>query len=265
MLEDKVLRELETRIDALKHKDEDRGEARKTLDEVFDHSTLLTIYKLFTEEVIDTVEFAISTGKEANVFFAKSKDGPRVLKIYRVSNATFKTISKYITGDPRFGSPGKDRRRILFKWAQKEYANLEKAMSVRARVPEVFDCRNNVLVMEYLGTASTPAPMIKDVDVEDPEAFYLDLMLQDRRIFHKAELVHADLSEYNILMHKGKPYIIDMGQAVLRRHPMAMEFLERDVKNLAHLFRRKGFNVTPMKVRQDLMRPVDEDKEEGLK
>jgi RIO kinase 1 len=261
LLEDKVLRELETRIDALKHKDQDRGEARKTLDEVFDHSTLLTIYKLFTEEVIDTVEFSISTGKEANVFFAKSKDGPRVLKIYRVSNATFKTISKYITGDPRFGAPGKDRRRILFKWAQKEYANLEKALSVRARVPEVFVCRNNVLVMEYLGTQTEPAPMIKDVDVEDPQAFYEDLMLQDRRIFHKAELVHADLSEYNILMHKGRPYIIDMGQAVLRRHPMAMEFLDRDIKNLAHLFRRKGLNVTPMKVRQDLMRPVDENKE----
>jgi RIO kinase 1 len=264
LLEDKVLRELETRIDALKHKDEDRGEARKTLDEVFDHSTLLTIYKLFTEEVIDTVEFSISTGKEANVFFAKSKDGPKVLKIYRVSNATFKTISKYITGDPRFGAVGKDRRRILFKWAQKEYANLEKAMSVKARVPEVFVCRNNVLVMEYLGTQTEPAPMIKDVDIEDPQAFYEDLMLQDRRLFHKAELVHADLSEYNILMHKDKPYIIDMGQAVLRRHPMAREFLERDVKNLAHLFRRKGFNVTPMKVRQDLMRPVDEEKE-GLK
>ncbi len=148
-------------------------------------------------------------------------------------------------------------------WAPKDYANLETAMSVRARVPEVFDCRNNVLVMEYLGTETEPAPMIKDVDVEDPQAFYVDVMLQVRRLFHKAELVHADLSEYNILMHKGVPYIIDMGQAVLRRHPMAREFLDRDVKNLAHMFRRKGFNVTPMKVMQDLIKPVVEDKQEG--
>ena len=261
MLNDKALKELETRIDALKHKDDDKGEARKVLDEVFDHSTLMTIYKFFTEGIVDTVEFTISTGKEANVFYAKSKFGPRVLKIFRVSNATFKTISKYIEGDPRFRSLGKDRRRILFQWAQKEFANLEKARSVKVRVPEAFNCKNNVLVMEYLGTPETPAPMFKDVDIDDPEAVYEDFMLQVRRLVQKADLIHADLSEYNVLMHKEVPYIIDMGQAVLSRHPMAGEFLERDAKNIVHMFKRKGLGLTQTQVIQDIRRPLKE--EEG--
>lgn len=261
MIDDRILNELESRIDALKHKDNDKGEARKILDEVFDHSTLLTIYKLFTDEIIETVEFAISTGKEANVFYAKSKEGPKVLKIYRVSNATFKTISKYIVGDPRFRSLGKDRRRILFQWAQKEYANLLKAKAVGTRAPEPFVCRNNVLVMQYLGTKDTPAPMIKDVELEEPGAVYEDLMLQVRRLYHLADLVHSDMSEYNILMHEDLPYIIDMGQAVLRRHPMAREFLERDTKNISTIFRRKGLNVPQRQVMEDLLRPPE--KEDG--
>jgi len=257
MIDDRVLNELETRIDALKHKDTDKGESRKILDEVFDHSTLLTIYKLFTDEIIETVEFSISTGKEANVFFAKSKDGPKVLKIYRVSNSTFKTISKYIVGDPRFKSLGKDRRRILFQWAQKEYANLQKAKAVGARAPEAYVCRNNILVMQYLGDKRSPAPMIKDVEIEDPAAVYKDLMLQVRRLYHLADLVHSDLSEYNVLMHDDLPYLIDMGQAVLRRHPMAREFLERDTKNLSTVFRRKGYNVPQRQVMEDLLVPLE--------
>jgi RIO kinase 1 len=257
VIDDRALNELDSRIDALKHKDEDRGEARKVLDEVFDHSTLLTIYKLFTDEIIETVEFSISTGKEANVFFAKSKDGPKVLKIYRVTNATFKTITKYIVGDPRFRSLGKDRRRILFQWAQKEYANLLKAKAVGARAPEPYVCRNNILVMEYLGDKKAPAPMIKDVELEDPVAVYKDIMLQVRRLYHLADLVHADLSEYNILMHNEVPYLIDLGQAVLRRHPMAREFLERDTKNLSTTFRHKGYNVNQRQVMEDLLVPPE--------
>jgi len=263
LVDERVLNELESRIDALKHKDDDKGEARKVLDEVFDHSTLMTIYKFFTEGVIETVEFAISTGKEANVFYAKSKDGPKVLKIYRVSNATFKTISKYIVGDPRFKNLGSDRRRILFQWAQKEFANLKKARAVKARVPEAYECRNNVLVMEYLGTESQPAPMIKDVELEDPKGVYEDLMLQDRRLYHLADLVHSDLSEYNVLMHDCVPYLIDMGQAVLRRHPMAREFLERDTKNISNMFRHKGHNVAQRKVMEDLLKPLRKGGDQG--
>ena len=50
------------------------------------------------------------------------------------------------------------------------------------------------------------------------------------------ELVHADLSEYNVLMKGDKPYLIDFGQAVVLRHPNATMFLRRDISNILQYF-----------------------------
>ena len=63
---------------------------------------------------------------------------------------------------------------------------------------------------------------------------------QMKDMYQKAELVHADLSEYNILMKEQTPIIIDVGQAVLTNHPMAQEFLVRDVKNIIKFFNKHG-------------------------
>jgi RIO kinase 1 len=257
VLNDKALKLLESRVDALKKRDKDKDAERKVIDEVFDHSTLLTVYKFFSDEIIDTIEFSISTGKEANVFFATSKHGPRVVKIYRISNATFKTISKYIYGDPRFRRVKGDRRRAIFTWAQKEFKNLKKALKAEARVPRPYACRNNVLVMDYIGTEEMPAPLLKDTAIEDPEEFFDDLIRQMRCMYHWANLVHCDMSEYNVLVHEGLPYIIDMGQAVLRRHPMAGEFIERDARNLSHLFKRRGVKLEPKEILERIEEPLE--------
>ncbi|MDD1770441.1 MAG: hypothetical protein LUO79_05075, partial [Methanomassiliicoccales archaeon] len=56
------------------------------------------------------------------------------------------------------------------------------------------------------------------------------------------ELVHGDLSEYNILWHEG-PVIIDCGQGMTLDHPNAMEFLRRDVVNINRYFRSLDVDV----------------------
>jgi RIO kinase 1 len=56
---------------------------------------------------------------------------------------------------------------------------------------------------------------------------------------YAAELVHGDISEYNILIKEGVPYIIDFGQAVVINHPNAGKFLERDVYNITSYFSKK--------------------------
>jgi RIO kinase 1 len=55
---------------------------------------------------------------------------------------------------------------------------------------------------------------------------------------YKADMVHADLSAFNILMHRNKPYLIDIGQGVLLEHPNAQEFLKRDILNIVTYFRK---------------------------
>lgn len=62
-----------------------------------------------------------------------------------------------------------------------------------------------------------------------------------RRMYHRCKLVHADLSEYNILYHDAHLYIIDVSQSVEHDHPHAYDFLRSDIKNVEEFFGRFGF------------------------
>ena len=59
-------------------------------------------------------------------------------------------------------------------------------------------------------------------------------------MYHECRLVHADLSEYNILYHDSHLYIIDVSQSVEHDHPHAFDFLRNDVKNVEEYFGRRG-------------------------
>ncbi|MFN4046669.1 MAG: RIO1 family regulatory kinase/ATPase, partial [Acidilobaceae archaeon] len=89
----------------------------------------------------------------------------------------------------------------------------------------------NVLVMEFIGEDGYRAPLLVEVAEElepgELSAIYFDLKGQIEALVCKAGLVHADLSEYNVMILDGKPWIIDVSQAVDLGHPKSMEFLER--------------------------------------
>jgi RIO kinase 1 len=51
------------------------------------------------------------------------------------------------------------------------------------------------------------------------------------------------LSEYNIMVWRGRPVLFDMAQAVPLSHPMADFLLRRDLTNLNRFFTRMGANV----------------------
>ena len=236
--DDKKLRELEKKVLAYRYRDKDSSD-RKTYDEVFDHDTLLTIYNLTTKGFFDTLDFPIATGKEGIVFRATTHDGDFVaVKIYRVNNATFNHIQKYISGDVRFKSVGKNHRRTIHLWAQKEFRNLERMHTHDIPVPRPITCQKNIIVMDFIGIDGSPAPHLRSVEIEEPAELFDALYGNLKKIYLEANLVHADFSEYNILMTEAGHTIIDVGQAVLTTHPMANEFLERDLKNLARYFKR---------------------------
>ena len=61
-----------------------------------------------------------------------------------------------------------------------------------------------------------------------------------RRLYQTCHLVHADLSEYNILYHNNHLYIIDVSQSVEHEHPSAFDFLRLDIKNVEDFFHKKA-------------------------
>lgn len=212
----------------------------KTYDEVFDRQTLLTLQKLISDELIETIDFPISTGKEANVFRCTLKNGFVAVKIFRVRNANFKAIKKYILGDKRFRGIFSDNRETIYTWAKKEFKNLKRMEEANVRVPKPIFCINNILLMEYIGTEELPAKMIKDVQLKNPKKVFDYIVRQMNLIYNKAELVHGDMSEYNILVNGKEFVIIDVGQSLLREHSLVEELLKRDVKNICRYFRKLG-------------------------
>lgn len=240
MKEEEIYRVLEDKIQTFERR-EKSVEDRKTYDEVFDRNTLLTIYKLITSNVIETLDYPISTGKEGNVFCATGQGGVLfAVKIYRVSTSTYKNLTKYITGDPRFRNVPRDRREIIYTWARKEYKNLHRMFAAGITSPEPKKLVKNVLVMQYIGSPEQAAPMLKDVVLPKPKESYKSILEMMKKLYTDAKLVHGDLSEYNVLVEEGECFLIDVGQSVVLEHPLAYELLKRDVSNIARYFGKLG-------------------------
>lgn len=217
---------------------------RKSYDEVFDKPNLMVIYKLFSDGVLDKLDFPIATGKEGNVFRASTKEGELLaVKIYRTTTSTFRDMAKYVHGDPRFGGLSGRKRKLIFMWAMKEFLNLKQLHKAGVRVPKPVAQRSNVVVMEYIGNETEPARELRSVKLEDPGPVARKLLNYIKLAYRKAKLVHSDMSEFNVLMFDGEPVIIDVGQAVMLGHPLAQEWLERDVSNVARYFKKYDVKI----------------------
>jgi len=216
----------------------------KTVEEVFDKSTLLAVYDLLNRGVIRSVSGVVDAGKESRVYAAEDASGKSVaLKIYLTSSSEFrKGISQYIDGDERFRRVKRDTRQLIYQWTKKEFRNLSEAQAVGVRVPKPYVSVANVLAMEFIGEAGERDPLLRESLPTDPEQFLVHVLDFVKILYSKANLIHADLSEYNIMVQNESPVFIDLAQGVLSSHPLADVFLKRDIKNTLHFF-SKGAGI----------------------
>jgi RIO kinase 1 len=218
---------------------------RATIEEVFDQSTRMVLYHFLSAGVLNEVNGVVSAGKEARVYWGKTKSGEdRAVKIYLTSSAEFKKgMMMYIEGDYRFKNIKRDTRSLIATWAQKEFRNLDAADKAKVRVPKPIAVDRNIVIMEFIGKGGVSAPRLKEIPPDDPAKTYRHLLTFMRRLYQKAELVHGDLSEYNLMTWKGKLVMFDMSQSVPTSHPLAQELLNRDITNVNRFFSRQGLNV----------------------
>ncbi|GKT99641.1 rio kinase 1 [Fusarium langsethiae] len=243
--------------DASDSKDKDKAD-RATSDQVLDQRTRMILLQMINRGFVSEVHGAISTGKEANVYGAVLVDDStgeathRAIKVYKTAILSFKDRERYITGEHRFKS-GFDKgnnRKMVKLWAEKEFRNLRRIYNSGIPCPEPISLKLHVLVMDFLGDRKGWAyPRLRDATLTGDDIdqqwhkLYVQLLGIMRKIYQVCRLVHADLSEYNILYHKGKLYIIDVSQSVEPDHPRSLEFLRMDIKNVGDFFRRKGVDT----------------------
>ncbi len=243
---DKIKR-FERAVDALRVREKEADDL-KVRSEVFDEPTLKTLYSLSNNGVITALGGSISTGKEANVFHALGPESIELaIKIYRIKTSDFKAMQNYIIGDHRFTHVKRTKKDMVFAWTKKEFRNLARARKAQVRVPEPIKYKQNVLVMEFMGKDGVAFPLLKHAaaNVDNIGGVYTIIIGYMKKLYQNAHLVHADLSEYNVLLDsKETPIFIDMGQSVLLDHPHATVFLRRDVSNIVNFFRAAGVDAS---------------------
>jgi RIO kinase 1 len=230
-------------------------EDKRVGSEVFDELTLKTLYKLSKQGYLEFLNGAISTGKEANVFKGADDKGKLVaVKIYRVTTSDFKKMQYYIQGDPRFKINTGNKRQMIYTWVMKEYRNLKRAYDVGINVPKPIVAKNNVLIMEYISDEyGNPSPLLKQVKLDNPEKMADEIINSMIKLYKDAEIVHGDLSSFNILVRDGKPVIIDVSQSVLKDHPRALELLKRDIYNIIKDLKKIGVEISIDEIKRKIM------------
>ncbi len=214
-------------------------EEREVFEEVFDRRTRMVLYALANSDAFSYLNGVISSGKEARVYWGMRSDGIDVaVKIYLVASSDYKKRMQYVVGDPRFTKIRKDSRGVAELWARKEFTNLKQCSDVGAPVPRPLAFLGNVVVMQFIGIKGLPAPTL--VDTEVTKSDYLQAIKALKQVYQKAQIVHADLSEYNMMKFEDRIILFDFGSAVSIQHPLAQEFLSRDVDNLNHFFEKRG-------------------------
>lgn len=215
--------------------------SRRIFAGVFDRQAIETVHSLASKGYFETLEFVISTGKEAHVFRAVDAAGSfRAVKIYKIETSDFKRMHDYIEGDRRFGHVKKTKREMVFVWAKKEFGNLEAMRNAGIRVPLPVAVRNNALVMEFIGKNGIAAKTVKEQPPENIKDFHSTIVDFLAKMLFKAKIVHADLSEYNVLNNSEEFVVIDVGQGIPLSHPRAKTFFERDLTNISNYLAKKG-------------------------
>jgi RIO kinase 2 len=193
----------------------------------------LAINALVKGGVLDAFGKPLGVGKEADVYDALNPKGERIaVKFHRLGRISFRqTIRKrgYTT----------ERANWLFQSrlaAEKEFQAIKLVFPHGVAVPKPISQNRHVLVMGMIEGAE----LAEWKEIPKPEKVLKEILRNVRKAYLKAGVVHADLSEYNVIL---KPdmhiLIIDWPQYVTRQHPNAQQYLTRDIKNILEYFKRK--------------------------
>lgn len=231
-----------------------------TVDKVLDKNTMAILNKLQRRAKIFDLSGAVSSGKESNIYTARCSTSliskfiqenadeteaivPVVLKIYKTSTMLFKDRDRYIVDEKRFANFCTSNSRKLIKvWAEKEVRNLKRMAKYGIPCPQPLYLKKSILIMTMIGDGS-PAPRLKDASVDDWGRVYEECVGLMEALYQKAGLIHADFSEYNLVYHAGRVYVIDVGQSIEKNQENSNNFLSMDIRNCNDFFRRKDVAV----------------------
>ncbi|WP_292370424.1 RIO1 family regulatory kinase/ATPase [Methanoregula sp. UBA64] len=192
----------------------------------YDTLALTTLTKKGTISALGT---KIGEGKESVVYEALGL-GPVAIKFHRIGMRSFNTARVNREYLPENGHcPWLIASKLS---AEREYLALT-TLHPKVSVPLPVGQNRNAVVMALI-----TGPSLSRCRLDEPDEM-LDAILENVREAYRLGMIHADLSEYNILIEDGKCVIIDWPQWMETNHQNAGTILERDITNILAFFERK--------------------------
>jgi RIO kinase 1 len=231
-------------------------------DEAFAH--------FLDEGLIEQVIRPIKSGKEASVHLCRAN--PRTtgetlaaLKVFHpLDRRDFRDEQLYRNGE--FIKERRIRTALEKKtkfgrevqgglWVNREWETLRALAATGAPVPRPIERTDDAILMTYIGDLQDAAPQLRSYDVDDvaeaQELFDQTVRAVQLMLYH--DVVHGDLSAYNLLVWDGVLTVIDFPQAVdPKKNRHAEAFLLRDVARVVTHFEKLGVHADAATIAADL-------------
>ncbi len=194
----------------------------------------LAINALVQANVLEAFGKSLGVGKEADVYDALDPQGKRIaVKFHRLGRISFRQTMRKRSYTTQHSASWLYQSRLA---AEKEFQALRLLFHNKVAVPEPISQSRHVIVMGMIEGAE----LANWKKLSNPERILKEILRNVRKAYLKAGIVHADLSEYNVILKPDKHIlIIDWPQYVTVQHPNAQELLTRDVQNILQYFKRK--------------------------
>ena len=194
----------------------------------------LAINGLVKANVLEAFGKPLGVGKEADVYDALKPNGERIaVKFHRLGRISFRQIIRRRSYSTGRSASWLYQSRLA---AQREYQALQLLFPYRIAVPEPISQNRHVVAMGIIEGGE----LAEYKEIPRPEKVLGEILRNARKAYVRAGVIHADLSEYNIILKPNRHIlIIDWPQYVTKEHPNAEELLTRDVQNILQYFKRK--------------------------
>jgi RIO kinase 2 len=195
---------------------------------------VLALHELAARDIVVSIARPYGVGKEASVYHGMDSEGREVaVKFLRWGRTSFRQAQR-LRGVP--DSTVHSWMEYCKQAAEREYSGLRILTEKGVRVPQAIAMNRHVLVMSHIEGEL----LLRFTKLANPGRVVDRILQQVRAAYQDAQMVHGDLSEYNIFIDQDEQVILfDWPQWQPNSHPNALWLLKRDVRNVLKFFDRR--------------------------